>query len=456
MGKLIAILVALLVGCGSDGPEWTSVQDLDTEAVYVDGRSISWEEHLIDDERTSDVPLRGATVLTRGHLDGDERLDILSAHSDSRYLRIAFSTEDPTEKFLLSLAEAGDAAGIFDIAIGDINGDDWPDVVAAGQSGILYLQNPAQSKPGFRWQRILPVVAEGEWLSIDLVDLNGDGTLEIIGLRPLMIGEFPTIVQLIPGEDPMSGEDWTLQPLASSEDAAFAIPGDIDGDGDLDFFAGVSSVSGLVWFRNVSSGSRIALQPQTISVEGFSGQIHAPVLADLNGDSRLDIVVALETGLVMTIVQNENPRAAWKARTIGDLGPDGVAGIAVGDVDGDGDNDLVVGSEGGGSREQDADRENKEVNFSTSAGRIAWFQNPGGGTGAWKRHDLVRRELGRYSDFIVLDVDGDDDMDILGVRSDSGGLDGLFWIQQLHSDDPVVRFQPARRESRESLALPLP
>ncbi len=112
---------------------------MDTEAISADGRSISWQEHLIDDERTSGVPLRGATVLTRGHLDGDERLDILSAHSDSRYLRIAFSTEEPTEKFLLSLAEADDAVGIIDIAIGDINGDDWPDVVAAGQSGIPVL-----------------------------------------------------------------------------------------------------------------------------------------------------------------------------------------------------------------------------------------------------------------------------------------------------------------------------
>jgi hypothetical protein len=453
---LLLLLAGLLVGCGSDGPEWTSVQDLDTEATAAAGSYISWEEHLIDDERTSGVPLRGASVFARGHIDGDEQLDILSAHTDSRYLRVAYSTEDPEEKFLLSMAELEDAAGIFAIAIGDVNGDDWADVITASDSGIVYLQNPGQSKPGFRWQRVRPTVGAVEWLSLNALDLNGDGQPEIIGLRPLAVGEFPAIVQLIPGDDPLNADDWTIEPLASSENAAFAIPGDMDGDGDLDLFAGVGSISGLVWFRNDSNSSRISLQAQSISVEGFSGEIHSPVLADLDGDGRLDVAAALETGLVMTIVRDANPRAAWKARTIGDLGPDGVAGLAAADIDGDGDNDLLVGAEGAGPSDADAERGEDAVSFAAPAGSIAWFQSPGEGTGAWKRHDMVRRERGRYSAFAVFDYDGDEDLDILGVRSNSGNLDGLFWIEQLHSEAPAVRFQPARLGSRESLALPLP
>lgn len=456
MRLLLLLLGAFLVGCGSDGAEWTAVQDLDTEAVSADGRYISWQEHRIDDQGTSRVPLRGAKVLARGHIDGDDKLDILSAHTDSRYLRVAYAMEDPAEKFLLSLAELDDAAGIFDIAIGDVNGDEWADVVAVSDTGLLYLQNPAQTKPGFRWERVRPTVGAVEWLSIDSVDLNGDGQLEIIGLRPLVIGEFPTVVHLIPGEDPLDPDGWTLQPLLSNEDAAFLVPGDLDGDGDLDFFAGVGTVSGLVWLRNTSSGSRISLQSAAISVEGFSGEIHSPVLADLSGDGKLDVAAALETGLVMTIVQDANPRAAWKARTIGDLGPDGVAGLAAGDIDGDGDNDLLVGAAGAGPSDHDADRGDEQPNFAAPAGSIAWFQSPGEGTGAWKRHDMVRRERGRYSEFMIYDFDGDDDVDILGVRSDSGDLDGVFWIQQLHSEAPAVRFLPARLSSGESLALPLP
>ena len=454
-GFLVA-LVVLLVGCDSEAPPWTPIQDVDTEARNAENLTISWRENLIDDQRTSGVPLRGPHTFASGNLDGDGHPDIVTAYQDSRYLRVAYSTPDPAEKFLLTLAESDDALGLFDVAIGDVDGDGWQDVVAAGTNGILYLQNPGQSKPGFRWQRIYPTVAKSSWITIDVVDLNGDGKPEIVGLKPFSIGEFPAMVRLIPGADPLDAEAWTEELLASQENAAFALPGDLDGDGDTDFFAGKTALGGVLWFRNVSSGSRIALQAQSFLVEGFSGDIYSPALADLNGDGRLDVAAALDAGLVVALTQGPSISQAWSYRTVGDFGLDGVAGLAAADIDGDGDKDLIVGSQGSGPSESDNEVELENVNIGAPAGRIAWLQSPGSGTGAWTRHDIFRRERGRFSAFLPTDVDADGDIDFIGVRSNSGDLDGLFWLQQLHSPDAVVRLLPARRVSSESLALPLP
>ncbi|MDA0205701.1 MAG: VCBS repeat-containing protein [Acidobacteria bacterium] len=156
MRGFLIVPIVLLAGCSSEAPPWTPIQDVDTEARNAENLTISWRENLIDDQRTSGVPLRGAHALAIGNLDGDERPDIVTAYQESRYLRVAYSTEDSAEKFLLTLAESDDALGIFDVATGDINGDGWDDVVAAGTNGILYLQSPGQSKPGFRWHASIP------------------------------------------------------------------------------------------------------------------------------------------------------------------------------------------------------------------------------------------------------------------------------------------------------------
>lgn len=454
-GFLLA-LVVVLIGCDSAAPPWTPVQDLDTEARNAENLTISWRENLIDDQGTSGVPLRGPQAFALGNLDGDGKPDIVTAYKGSRYLRVAYSMPDAAEKFLLTLAESDDAQGLFDVALGDVNGDNWQDVVAAGANGILYLQNPGQSKPGFRWQRIYPTVAKSAWLTIDVVDLNGDGKPEIVGLKPFAIGEFPAMVRLVPGANPLDPEAWTEEALANQEDAAFAVPGDLDGDGDTDFFAGASSRSGVLWFRNISRGATIALEVQSSLVEGFTGEIYSPTLADIDGDSRLDVAASLDAGLVIVFTQGPTISQAWSYRTISDMGLDGVAGLAAADIDGDGDMDLMVGSRGPGPSETDSQAKPESVDVGAPAGRIAWLQNPGSGAGDWTRHDIFRRERGRFSALLPADADGDGDTDFIGVRGDSGDLDGLFWLQQLHSPDAVIRLLPARRESSESLALPLP
>jgi len=79
--------------------------------------------------------------------------------------------------------------------------------------------------------------------------------------------------------------------------------GDLDGDGRLDLVVANSSSSTLTLLRNTSSGDEVQLSPQ--SPELRTGAYPADLLLeDIDGDSRLDIVTTNHQGKTISIFMN--------------------------------------------------------------------------------------------------------------------------------------------------------
>ncbi|MEQ9315417.1 MAG: VCBS repeat-containing protein, partial [Henriciella sp.] len=130
------------------------------------------------------------------------------------------------------------------------------------------------------------------------------------------------------------------------------------------------------------------------------------------------------------------------------------------DIDGDGDVDAIMGGYSGlnvlkgGYSGASRDYDEPSVTASSTAGRIAWFENSGDPKANWVRHDISRRVRGMYDGFIAADIDNDGDLDFVTTRGNSGEFDGVIWLEQVRSAEPRSAFTPARET--ESRALPLP
>ena len=82
------------------------------------------------------------------------------------------------------------------------------------------------------------------------------------------------------------------------------------------------------------------------------------------------------------------------------------------------------------------------------------LSNPRMLSNPWTRHDISRRKRGMYDAFIARDMDADGDVDFVTTRGNSANFDGVLWLEQVRTKEPVKAFQPARVS--ESAHLPLP
>ena len=475
--RILLTLMALTLVSSCAGPVDRSstqnpvqtVASTPTRAQAADGQYISWKEHLVDDEAIGGVPIRGGDGLAIADLDRDGFIDIVSVHeSDTNYggvadghIRIAFGSESPDGWELITLAEGSEAGAAEDVAIGDINGDGFPDIVAACElAHLIYFQNPGTDIRGTRWERVIPPVASdrGSFIRVFLADFNKDGWLEVVAANkggqnppPDTTDRHPISWFEIP-QNPLDGSQWVEHELTRVIVPINSQPVDLDSDEDMDVLGGTRGESRILWFEN-AGGEDVAFEEHAIEIAGGSTP---PVVTgfnldfvDFSGDGRLDIVLKESRSNLVWLKQPTDSPSGWTLHSIGDVRPDMLVGFVVSDINEDGLPDVMTGSYSQGRRDRDGDDTPLD-----SVGRLAWFEHPGDPAGMWKRHDISRRKRGMYDKFIARDMDGDGDIDFLSTRGNSTAYDGVFWLEQVRSSAPTNAFQQAREI--DSMQLPLP
>lgn len=294
-----------------------------------------------------------------------------------------------------------------DGALGDVDGDGDLDIVAPdGNVGdnLQWRENPRLNAGapdgdpfvGANWNlHVLGSV--GSWVKdVHLADYDHDGRLDIATRRDNPASIF---FQTAPGV-------WSKQTFSGvslgSEGMAH---GDIDQDGDQDL------VLRGIWLRNPGAPgdpdkterARDLAQwtPFTIASSGVDGDFRALVV-DLDEDGVVDVLFSSSENTAEIRWHeptNGDPTAAWTARMIVPSIDDAHT-IQVGDMDRDGDLDVVVGQM-----------------HTANTPELAIYLNADGMATSWTKQSVNLQDgvwFGIHQG-IVADIGADGDMDIVGA-----------------------------------------
>lgn len=359
-----------------------------------------------------------------------------------------------------------------EVATGDLNGDGRSDVVAVDRSLDLlaYWENPGNAGA---WTEVTLDGAVDGANSVSLGDLDRDGDLDVAGAAELAD-------ELAWWENPGTPGAWTRHPVADLPSIYVVRTVDLDRDGDLDLLAGSSlATEDAGWWENVAgdggSWSLQALDPKISTLD--------MIARDLDGDGDVDVASATQFLGVRQFENDSTHRSArfgqpdWSGASIGVE----IADVAAGDIDGDGLLDYVVAESdssfsfgqvswyrnlgpapgGGASFEHvngplvtfdyfesvavgdiDEDGDDDIVVGCESSVISAWYCSNDGAGASWSCFSgILPQGLEQVDALELADIDGDSDLDLLSavVESPVGPLTAIWWENPVDSTTAWIR-----------------
>jgi hypothetical protein len=230
----------------------------------------------------------------------------------------------------------------------DINGDGWEDLIigaARGDKLAIYTNDQHSS---FHLLDGAPPSAGDQAGVIGWPDGKGNRKL-LVGISNYEMGVGQESIIATYSLTNLAAPAFSPAGKASIGSLALA---DIDGDGDLDLFVGgrfrpgryPEPTSSAVW---LNEDGKLRFSSEWSKPFESIGLVSGATFADLDGDGRPDLALALEWGPVR-VFRNANGHFEEMTTQFADR-KGWWSGITAGDFDGDGKMDLAVGNWGGNS-----------------------------------------------------------------------------------------------------------
>lgn len=333
-----------------------------------------------------DLPL----YVTLADFDGDGALDLATGNRRSETVSILFNFGDG----VFAREAVVDAPGPpRQLLPADFSGDGLADLLVGSDSQLLVLEiapngEVSRSTPLGPWEPPL------SYLTAEDIDADGDLDLLVTG------GESPVVRVFLNAGDGSFGGWVDLDTTGLSRPIRTLSAADYDGDGDLDLAVTIEEKS-EIWILWQNEPDTLSILETEIDLEQLPAFV---VPADFNGDGISDLA-AVGEGTV-EILLNDGEGDLEPLFSPYQTGPGRVGNALVGDLDGDGSNDLVLRQSGSSTL---------KVIFNESGdGNLATF-------GSVREIEVVRR-LVRSA---LADLNGDGISDILTVSDHTPPLPAM-------------------------------
>ncbi|MFO0508167.1 MAG: FG-GAP-like repeat-containing protein, partial [bacterium] len=314
----------------------------------------------------------------------------------------------------------------YSIAIGDLDGDGKADLVVGnnGNLTVSVFRNTSTGVGNISYAAKVDLALIAFPQSISIGDLDGDGKLDLAVANHQFLNNSVSIFRNTSTVGTISfAPRVTFQP---DEDPSSVSIGDLDGDGKADLAVTNQLSNSVSIFRNTSTG--VGNISYATKVDFTTGTAPLSVsIGDLDGDLKADLAVANNGSTSVSIFRNTSAGAgniSYAAKVDFTTGTT-PRFVSVGDLDGDGKNDLSVANTG-------SNTVSVFRNTSTGAGNIGYDAKVDFTTGTGTAPVSVS----------IGDLDGDGKADLAVANSASVSIASLSILRNTSTGVGTISYAP--------------
>lgn len=341
----------------------------------------------------------GFYSLFTSDLDNDGDMDIIAGFPNTEQMTWYENTDGEGAFGAQQIIGSG-LGYIRDIFSEDVDGDNDMDIIiaSANMTGSLNWIENIDGQGDFGPKQIISY-AQIQLRSLFVDDLDEDGKLDLVTASETdhKVAWYRNIGFGNFGSIRLVSNNLTAEPrIVRSED--------LDGDGDKDVVFSASEPQKVGWYENIDGQGTFGPQQVIATATNLNGYIHISI-GDVDGDGDLDIVTANSDFDEVAWYENEDGLATFGPKNVISAGAFSFETIVTADIDGDGDLDAISSTR--------------------SEHTIAWFENMDG-LGDFGLPQLLSTNLYLPHQPIPADVDGDGDLDILNCATND---DLIVWYE---------------------------